>query len=165
MQVGLDGSAEVRHPAQLQLLADLGGQVGDRLLDGPAVLDLGGQQSVDLADLPGRGRTDDGVGESLELGVLGDEVGLRIQLDKRTVTRDDEAFGGGALGALANVLGALDAQHLDGLVEVTVRLGQGVLAVEHSGTGQFPEPLHIGGSEIRHLAFLGCGFGGRSGRR
>ena len=67
----------------------------------------------------GRG-SDDLVRDLLELRVLGDEVGLGVQLDQRAVLRGDQALGGGALGALADVLGALDPQHLDRLVEVAV---------------------------------------------
>jgi hypothetical protein len=41
VQVGLDGAVEVGGATQLELLADLGGQISDRLLDG-GVTDLGG---------------------------------------------------------------------------------------------------------------------------
>ena len=58
---------------------------------------------------------------------------------------------GGALCALAHVLGALDAQDLDGLVEVTLGLDQGVLAGLHAGAGELAELLDVGGGEIRHV--------------
>ena len=90
----------------------------------PALAALSASTSVGLRG--GRGG-DDLVGERLELGVLGDEVGLGVELDQRAVLGGDQALGGGALGALADVLGALDPQQLDGLVEVAVGLDQRVL--------------------------------------
>ncbi len=65
----------------------------------------------------------------------------------------------GPVGPLARVLDALLAQELDGLVDVAIGLGQGVLAVHHAGAGQVPEPLHVSGGKIRHCLFLawsGC---------
>ena len=101
--------------------------------------DLGGLERVDVGRL-GRGRRrDDLVGHRLELGVLRDEVGLGVQLDQRAVLRSDQTLGGRALGALADVLGALDAEQLDGLVEVAVGFDQCVLRVEHAGAGRAPE--------------------------
>ncbi len=97
-------------------------------------------------------RGDDLVGHRLELGVLRDEVGLGVELDQRAVLGGDQALGGGALGALADVLGALDAQQLDGLVEVAVGLDQRVLAVEHAGAGQLPKSLDVGSGVVRHLS-------------
>ena len=90
--------------------------------------DLGGLQRVDVGRLGSRRGGDDLIGDRLELGVLRDEVGLGVQLDQRAVLGGDQAFGGRALGALADVLGALDAQQLDGLVEIAVGLNQRVLA-------------------------------------
>src|SRR3712207_8756244 len=54
--------------------------------------------------------------------VLGDEVGLAVELEKRAALADDDAVGRRALQALADVLGALDAQQLDGLVVVALGL-------------------------------------------
>ncbi len=155
VQVGLDVAVEVRDPAQFELLADLGGQLGDHLLDG-LVTDLGGFEGVDVGRF-GRGRSaDDLIGDLLELRVLGDEVGLAVQLDQRAVLGRDQALGGGPLGTLAHVLGALDAQRLDGLVEVAVALGQRVLAVEHAGAGQLTKTLDVGSGEVRpSQPFLG----------
>ena len=96
------------------------------LLDG-RVADLGGLERVDVGRLGRRRGSDDLLGDRLELRVLRDEVGLGVQLDQRTVLGGDQALGGRSLGALADVLGALDAQQLDGLVEVAVGLNQRVL--------------------------------------
>ncbi len=99
-----------------------------------------------------RGGGHDLVGNGLELGVLRDEVGLGVELDQRAVLGRDEALGGRALGALADILGALDAEQLDGLVEVAVGLDQSVLGVEHAGTGEIPKSLHIGSGVVRHIS-------------
>src|SRR5690606_16706019 len=100
--------------------------------------------------LGGGGRGDDLVRERLELVVLGDEVGLGVDLDHHAVLGHDQALGGGALGALAHVLGALDAQQLDGLVEIALGLDQRVLTIHHSGAGELTEPLHVGSGVVRH---------------
>ncbi len=114
---------------------------------------LGGLERVDVGGLGcGSGR-DDLIGERLELVVLRDEVGLGVQLDQRTVLGGDQALGRRPLGTLADILGALDAQHLDGLVEIAVALGERVLAVEHAGAGQLPKSLDVGSGVVRHVAF------------
>ncbi len=151
MQVRLDGAVEVGDPAQLELLADLGAQVRDDLLDG-GVADLGGLQRIDVGRLGGGRRGDDPLSHGLEFGVLRDEVGLGVQLDQRAALGGDQALGGGPLGALADVLGALDAQQLDGLVEVAVGVNQRVLAVEHASAGQLPKSLDVGSGVVRHLS-------------
>ena len=152
MQVGLDGAVEVLHAAQFELLADLGRQLGDGLLDGRVARpsrNRGGFQGVDVGGPGGQRGVDDPVGQRLKLGVLGDEVGLGVQLDERAAPGRDQTFGRGPLGALADVLGALDAQRLNRLVEGSVAFGQRVLAVEHPGAGEFPKPLDVGSGEVR----------------
>ena len=74
-----------------------------------------------------------------------------------------QALGGGALGALADVLGALDPQHLDGLVEVPTGLGERVLAVEHSGAGQLPQALDVGSGVVSHVCISSGCVGGLGG--
>ena len=113
---------------------------------------FGGLERVDVGRLRGGRGGDDLVGDRLELGVLRDEVGLGVELDQRAVLGGDQTFGGRALGALADVLGALDAQQLDGLVEVAVGLDQRVLRVEHSGAGQVPKSLDVGSGVVRHFS-------------
>ena len=95
------------------------------------------------------------LGELDEVGVLGDEVGLAVELEQRAVLADDDAVGRGALEALADVLGALDAQELDGLVVVAVGLGQGLLAVHHAGAGGVAETLDVGCGELSHVTSSG----------
>src|SRR5699024_8539941 len=120
------------------------------------VLDLGGG----LRDL---------VGELDELGVLGHEVGLGVDLDHGVSGDGNEALGGGALSALADVLGALDAQNFDGLVKVAVGFDEGVLAGLHAGAGELAQLLDVGGGEIRHVrrsslvSFVGWAAGGGPG--
>ena len=154
MQIRLDGAVEERGPAQFELLADLGRKVRDGLLDG-LVTGFGALERVDIGGLGLGRRRDDLVGQRLELRVLGDEVGFAVELDQRAVPGHDQALGRGPLGALADVLGSLDPQRLDGLVEVAVGFGQRVLAVEHAGTGQLPKSLDVGSGEVRQCsAFL-----------
>src|SRR5690606_18383215 len=98
----------------------------------------------------------DGGGHGLELLALGDEVRLALQLDQDAggvVVGDDRDHGavlGGAALALGDALLALDAERLDGLVDVAVGLVQGLLAVHHAGAGELPELLDVGGGVVRH---------------
>src|SRR5205823_584926 len=57
-----------------------------------------------------------------------------------------------ATSPLADILRALDAQDLDGLLEVAARLLQRLLTVQHPGAGQIAELLDVRGSEVRHTS-------------
>ena len=98
----------------------------------------------------------DGVGDGVELLALGDEVRLALQLDEDAGgvvvgdEGDDGAVLGGAALALGDALLALDAQGLDGLVDVAVGLVQRLLAVHHAGAGELAELLDVGGGVVRH---------------
>ena len=82
------------------------------------------QQALDVADLAGRGVRDDVGGELLELLVLGDEVGLAVELDQRaSPPRPTRPLVADALGArLAALAAPLMRSILDRLVEVAVGL-------------------------------------------
>src|SRR5215470_1754233 len=149
MQVGDDRAVEVHNPAQLKLLPDPGRQLGDRVANGPAIEHCG-PELIDLSGAGLFGRFDDAQGKLLELLVLGHEVGLAVQLDHDAAVRGHQAVGRRTLRALANVLGALDSQQLNGLVEVSIGFAQGLLTIHHSGPGVLPEPLDVGGGEVRH---------------
>ena len=86
----------------------------------------------------------------LELGVLGHEVGLGVDLDHGVAGDGDQTLEGIALGALAHVLRALDAQDLDGLLEVARGLVERLLAVEHPGAGLLAQLLDIRSGVVRH---------------
>src|SRR5699024_4492576 len=88
--------------------------------------------------------------ELLELLVLGHEIGFAVELDQHAALTGDEPLGRGTLGTLAHILGALDAQEFDGLVEVAGVFFERLLAIHHPGAGELPEPLDIGGGVVRH---------------
>src|SRR4030095_10132161 len=94
----------------------------------------------------------------------GDEVGLAVELEQRRAGVAHDAVRGGAAGPLADVLRALDAQELDGLVEVAVGLVERLLAVHHAGTGQIAELLHVRGGVVSHDS-LSMSVRGRPTRR
>src|SRR5699024_3346551 len=134
---------------QLQLLTDLGGE----LLQGVDSL-----RSVDLDCLQlfagvcvrGVGSLSNLVREVEELLVLSYEVGLSVDLDHGITGDCDQALGCGALSALADVLGTLDTQDLDGLIEVALSLDECLLAVHHAGAGHLAELLDISSGVVRH---------------
>jgi hypothetical protein len=92
--------------------------------------------------------------------VLGDEVGLGVDLDHdaglagtvRTDVDDHDPVGGVAPLALGNALQTLDPEDLDSLVLVAVRLVESPLHVEHARAGPLAERLDICGGEVRHEA-------------
>src|SRR5919204_109480 len=95
-----------------------------------------------LGDELGRGRRDvggDGARKGHEVVVAGDEVGLAVDLDQRAdpvVVVDvglHGALGRNARPALGGGGLAPDPENLDGLLEVSLGLGQGGLAVHHPG--------------------------------
>ena len=91
-----------------------------------------------------------------ELLTLGDEVRLALQLEQHAggVVVGDQGDDGTVLGRAALALGdallALDAQDLDGLVDVAVGLVERLLAVHHAGGGELAELLDVSGGEVRH---------------
>src|SRR5690606_12682927 len=101
----------------------------------------------------GDGR-EDLVGERDELVVLRDEVGLAGELDERgpAVVLDggDEALGRGAVGALRVALRALEAQDLDGLVEVALGLLECLLRVDHARAELLTQRLDVGDADVCH---------------
>src|SRR2546430_3062999 len=73
-----------------------------------------------------------------EVVVLGNEIGLAVELDEGAQLRigrevgADDALGRNAARRLARLGAALDAQQLLGFPEVAARLGQGLLAFHHA---------------------------------
>src|SRR5579875_3576484 len=168
VQVGGDLAVELDGAAQLELLADDGGERLDVLLDRLAVLERLGPQLVEVVGARVREVGDDVAGEGLELLVLRDEVGLGGELDHRALRGGDQAVGGGALGAaLGGLRLALDAEDLERLVEVAVGLVESLLALHHSGAGGVAEALDVRGGEVAHqvcLSVRDCLGGTVSGR-
>src|SRR5690606_25527435 len=96
-------------------------------------------------------------GQLDELVVLGDEVGLGVELDDRAAVVGDQTGGGLTLGAaLGGLCGTRDAEHLDRLVEISVGLGERLLGVHHAGAGGVAELLDLGGGDSHVLFLYGC---------
>ncbi|CAM5707032.1 hypothetical protein SBADM41S_07340 [Streptomyces badius] len=137
---GDERAGELREAVQDDLLAEVGVGLVDVRLDGLAGLDLGGEQRVDVGRGGGGDVRGERVGDVLELVTLGDEVRLALQLEEdagRLVLGDEGDDGtvlGGTAFALGDALLALDAERLDGLVDVAVGLVERLLAV-HQGLG------------------------------
>ena len=134
-------TVERDHAAQRHVLADLGDGVRQRRFNGLAV-DLGLLQRLDVVYLQ-RG-FGDAVHHRLELGVLADEIGLGVNLDRDAVAAFDlnghEAFGGGAARLLGRFGQTLGAQPVNGGFHVAVSFGQRLLGVHHAcacGVAQF----------------------------
>lgn len=150
-QGALAGHDEAVGAADDDVLAGGGGDVGAGGLDRLTGGDLLGQQCGDV-DRAGRvGRAGDVLGDLLrerdEVVVAGDEVGVAVDLDEDAALavggdeRLDGALGRLAVGELADLVAELDAQQLDGLLDVAVGLLQRLLAVHHAGAGALTEGL------------------------
>src|SRR2546423_342610 len=158
-------AVEDREPVDHDLLADLRGELLHDLPDGTPGGQLGVQQRVEVGRRGTGDVVDQGLGQPDELGVLGHEVGLAVELQQSPTGVRDQAVGRGTPGPLADVLGPLDAQDLDGLVEVATRFLQRLLTVHHPGAGQFAELLDVRGSEVRHASLSSCGWRAGGGYR
>ena len=112
-------------------------------------------QRLDVGRLGLRRGVGDLLGGGDEVLALGDEVGLALELDEDARGVGDQTGGRLALGAaLRRLGGALDAQDLDGLVEVAVGLVERLLAVHHAGAGLLAELLDVGSGEVSHVSFF-----------
>jgi hypothetical protein len=96
--------------------------------------------------------------EVLELVVLGDEVGLRVDLDRNPASAvdgdADEALGRGAARLLGRRGKALGLERVDRRLEVAAGVVERLLAVHHPGAGALAEVLHVGGCVSHCLVLL-----------
>src|SRR5580693_2025316 len=89
------------------------------------------------------------VGEAHEVVVLGDEVGVAVDLDQhahlraRVHVRLHRALRGRALAQILDFLALLHAQDLDRLLDVSLRLRQRLLAVHHPRARALAQRLHV----------------------
>ena len=160
VDVGLHIALVADKAADLQILAD-----GDDLLlqglvnGGGAASDGAGQQGVHIGGV----LIQDGLGAILhELdkgGVLGDKVGLGVDLNDHAhllllvLDGADNALGSDAAGLLGDLGKALLPQQVDGLLHVAVGLGQRLFAVHHAAAGGLAKILYILGGKS-HSRFL-----------
>ena len=151
------------HPATV-LLVEVGvDHLAGRHLDALDATDLdvlleGDLEVVDavlvVVDRPaGRDGVSELLGRRDEVRVLGDEVGLALELDdgRRAVGRGhgDDALGVLPVRAVDGLGEALLAKQLGGGLEVAVGLLEGALRVHHPGPGGLAEVLDVLGGE-RH---------------
>ena len=136
------------------LLADLGGLLGDHVGHGLVGIQvLLGQKGFDVGGIAGDDLLGDAGDHLLELGGVGHEVGLAVDLDDgagAALVADiaaHDALGGDAALLLGGLGQALFAQIVDGLFDVAVALGQRLLAIHHAAAGA---AAHLSG-KIRHF--------------
>src|SRR5699024_4872173 len=117
----------------------------------------------DVGRAGGGHRVEDRVGERAELLVLRDEVRLAGELDDGRLAvrlgRGDETFRRGAVGALGVALRTLQAEDLNGLLQVAVRLLKGLLGVDHAGAELLTQRLDVGDADVCHV-WLSLAVGG-----
>ena len=93
------------------------------------------------------------LGELDEVLVLGDEVGVALDLDQHADLAGgvhvglNRALGVLAPGELAELVAHLDPEQLRGLVDVALGLDEGVLAVHHAGAGLLAKGLDVGSAD------------------
>ena len=132
------------HPAQGHVLADAGDGFIQHVVDGLAV-DMRGADHLDrLADV--QRKLGDVTHQRLKIGILGDEIGFRIDLDRNAAAvRDrhaDKPLGRNAVGLLGGFGQTLGAQPIDGGFHVAKGLGQRLLDVHHACAGRFAQVFH-----------------------
>ena len=104
-----------------------------------AVAHLAAHQGLHVGGILVSDNTGQVLGEFHELLVLGNEVGLGVDLDHDGAVRErnrvDHTLGSNAASLLAGGGQALLAQDLNGLLEIALRLGQSLLAFHHAAVG------------------------------
>src|SRR5690606_8278818 len=104
--------------------------------------------------------------ERNEVLILGDEVGLGVDLDDRGAValrrEGNAALGGDAVGLLVGLGQARLAQRLGGGVDVAAGLGEGLLALHHAGAGALAQFLDHGSGDFH--CYLNKSVGMRAAR-
>ena len=142
------GVVETLETTDLQVLADGQNLLLQSVLNG-AFAHLASLESLNVS----RSVLDNNVSnvgnELLEVSVLSNEVGLRVNLDDCayaaliTYGSLDQTLSSDAVCLLGSLSQALLTEQLDSLVEVAVGLGQCLLAVHHAYAGHFAELLYV----------------------
>src|SRR4051794_18293727 len=157
VDVGLVEQHDVVHPRLELALGDLRADVlrlvGRLLLEDAQLGVLGLLRDLVLGDVQDARRGGDVhrdlAGEGLEVLVAGHEVGVAVDLDQHADLAVGVDVGGdGALGGLAaahlqGLVTELDAQQLDGGVDVAGRLAECVLALHHARARAVAELLAL----------------------
>jgi len=132
-----------------------GGNVLGQLVAHSATARIG--RRLEGFDIAGAGFKRDRGGvahEALELVVLGDEVGFRVDLDGNALgaldEHADQTFGRGAARLLLGGGKALGAQRVNRGLDVAARFGQRLLGVHHASAGALAQLLHVGDGNIGH---------------
>ena len=132
--------------AELHLLAGLADLVGDEFGE-RAALDLNGLELIDALALVGEGEREHLACERAEGLVLSDEVCLALQRrDSGEIAvraREYATLGGVAVLTLGGNRLAFLTDYLDGGLDVSFGLRQGVLAVHHAGAGHVAQLLDV----------------------
>ena len=104
-----------------------------------AVAHLAGHQGLNIGGVLVSNDLGQVLGEVNKLVVLGDEVGLGVDLNNNSAVVESDgvhhALGGDTASLLVGGSQALLTQDLDSLLEVAVGLGQSLLALHHAAVG------------------------------
>src|SRR5439155_15159073 len=93
--------------------------------------------------------------ERREVVVLGHEVRVAVDLDQHADLRSgvnvglDRSLGGRALAEILDLLALPDAQDLDRLLDVALRLGERLLAIHHAGARAVAQRLDVLRRDLR----------------
>ena len=157
MRVGRDDAlADLDHrgAAERLVLADRRDVVGQDFLHGAAVRIGGAEKRADIRRAAVQRQLGDVADERLELLVLGDEIGLGVDLDDRALGaldgNADEALGGGAAGLLGGGGETLGAEPVDAGLHVAIVLHQRLAAIHHARAGALAQILGEGGGDFSH---------------
>src|SRR6185503_2203103 len=98
-----------------------------------------------------------GPDEVLELLVLGDEIGLAVDLDDRALAvvdgDPDQALGRGTAGFLGGGGEPLGAEPVDRGLHLAAGLAERLLAIHHAGAGALAQFLHGCGRNLSHVSY------------
>jgi hypothetical protein len=170
VDVGADvvGGVDLHHAADLDVLTQglHGGGAG--FLDGAAVGQLGSLHGFDVGGARCQGGSGDGIDEGLEVVIVGDEVGFRVDFDQHGLAavlgQAQTAFGGHAVSLLVGLGGAGLAHGFSSGVDVAVGFGERLLAFHHAGAGALAQFLDQGSSDFHGITSRKKGLGRHGGR-
>ena len=137
------------HPADRLVLTDRRDVAGQLVGDRAAARIVGGLERVDIVAAAVQRDLRHVADEVLELLVLGDEIGLGIDLDGHALRAGDgnadEALGRGAARLLGSRGKALGAQCVDRRLDIAAAFVERLLAIHHAGAGALAQVLHVKG--------------------
>ena len=145
------------HPADLLVFTDGRDVVGQLVADRAAIGVIHGLERFDVVAVRAQRDLRRLAHEVLELVVLGDEVGFRVDLDRDTLGAfdgdADQPFRCGTAGLLLGGGETLGTQRVDRGFDVAIGGFESLLRIHHARAGLLAEFLYVSGGKSGHRSY------------